>query len=97
MSDTPETDAAEVVLSPLEGDKWVRADIVRKLERERNMYQRKLAYLIERLAETQVRMITAELICHKIYIARNITLSEESMLSALAEIDKTYRTQNDGN
>ena len=36
MTDTPETDAAEVVLSPLEGDKWVLADIVRKLERERD-------------------------------------------------------------
>jgi hypothetical protein len=42
-------------------------------------------------------MITAERICNKIYIARNITLSEKSMLSALAEIDKTYRTKNDGN
>jgi siroheme synthase (precorrin-2 oxidase/ferrochelatase) len=53
--------------------------------------------LLERLEKTQERMITAERICNKIYIARNITLSEESMLSALAEIDKTYRTQNDGN
>ena len=53
--------------------------------------------LLKRLEKTQERMITAERICNKIYIARNITHSEESMLSALAEIDKKYRTQNDGN
>ena len=48
----------------------------------------------KRLAE---KYVEAGKICAKIYIARNITFSEESMLSALAEIDKTYRTQNDGN
>lgn len=53
--------------------------------------------LLKRLEKTQERMITAERILNKIYIARNITNSEESMLSALAEIDKTYRTKNDGN
>lgn len=53
--------------------------------------------LLERLEKTQERMITAERIINQIYIARNITLSEESMLSALVEIDKTYRTKNDGN
>jgi hypothetical protein len=36
MSDTPETDAAEIVHSPLEGDVWVQADLARKLEMERN-------------------------------------------------------------
>ncbi|MCJ7634690.1 hypothetical protein MUP77_20155 [Candidatus Bathyarchaeota archaeon] len=35
-NDTPETDAAEVVLSPLEGDRWVRVGFARKLERERD-------------------------------------------------------------
>jgi predicted transcriptional regulator len=53
--------------------------------------------LLKRLEETQERMITAERICNKIYIARNITLSEKSILSALAEIDKTYRIKNEGN
>ena len=48
----------------------------------------------KRLAE---KYVEAGKICAKIYIARNITNSEESMLSALAEIDKTYRTKNDGN
>jgi len=48
----------------------------------------------KRLAE---KYVEAGKICAKIYMARNITLSEESMLSALAEIDKVYRTQNDGN
>ncbi len=48
----------------------------------------------KRLAE---KYVEAGEICAKIYIARNITYSEESMLSALAEIDKTYRTKNDGN
>ena len=48
----------------------------------------------ERLAE---KYVEAGKICAKIYIARNITLSEESMLSALAEIDTIYRTKNDGN
>lgn len=36
MSDTPETDAEEVIASPLEGDWWVLADFARKLERERD-------------------------------------------------------------
>jgi hypothetical protein len=48
----------------------------------------------KRLAE---KYVEAGKICAKIYIARNISLSEESMLSALAEIDKTYRPQQDGN
>jgi hypothetical protein len=43
------------------------------------------------------KYVEAGKICAKIYIARNITLSEESMLSAFAEIDKRYRTKNDGN
>jgi hypothetical protein len=47
-----------------------------------------------RLAE---KYVEAGKICAKIYIARNITLSEESMLSAFAEIDKTYRTQDNAN
>jgi len=73
------------------------ADRMEELCSERDMYQRQADYLVERLGETQVRMIDAERICNKIYMARNITLSEKSMLSAFAEIDKNYRTQNDGN
>jgi hypothetical protein len=48
----------------------------------------------KRLAE---KYVAAGKICAKIYIARNITLSEKCVVSALAEIDKTYRTQHDGN
>lgn len=48
----------------------------------------------KRLAE---KYVEAGKICAKIYIARNITLSEESMLSALDEIDEIYKTQNDRN
>lgn len=48
----------------------------------------------KRLAE---KYVEAGKICAKIYIARNITLSEKCIVSALAEIDKTYRTKNDGN
>jgi hypothetical protein len=33
---TPETDGAEIIFSPLEGDAWVPASISRKLERERD-------------------------------------------------------------
>jgi len=73
------------------------ADRLEELCSERDMYQRQADYLVERLGETQMRMIDAERICNKIYIARNISLSEECVVSALAEIDKTYRTQNDGN
>lgn len=36
MNDTPETDGAEIIFSPLEGDAWVPASISRKLERERD-------------------------------------------------------------
>jgi tetrahydrodipicolinate N-succinyltransferase len=61
------------------------------------MYQRQADYLVEQLNETQIRMIDAERICNKIYMARNITLSEKCVVSALAEIDKRYRTQHDGN
>ena len=34
-------------------------------------------------------------ICAKIYIARNISLSQKCVLSALAEIDILYRTPNE--
>jgi len=33
-------------------------------------------------------------ICAKIYIARNISLSEKDVVSALAELDKLYRDEN---
>jgi len=36
----------------------------------------------------------ASRICAKIYIARNISLSEKDVLSALVEIDKLYREEN---
>ena len=48
----------------------------------------------KRLAEKHT---PAGKICAKIYIARNISLSEKCVLSALAEIDKLYRNKHDGN
>ena len=48
----------------------------------------------KRLAE---KYVEAGKICAKIYIARNISLSEKCVVSALAEIDKVYRTQHDEN
>jgi hypothetical protein len=48
----------------------------------------------KRLAE---RYVEAGKICAKIYIARNLSLSEKCMVSALAELDKLYRTQHDEN
>jgi len=48
----------------------------------------------KRLAE---KYVEAGKICAKIYIARNITFSEKCVVSALAEIDETYKTQYDEN
>ena len=48
----------------------------------------------KRLAE---KYVEAGKICAKIYMARNISLSPECVLSALAEIDQVYRTEHDGN
>lgn len=48
----------------------------------------------KRLAE---KYVEAGKICAKIYMARNISLSEECVLSALAEIDQVYRNKHDGN
>jgi len=45
----------------------------------------------KRLAE---RYVGAGEICAKIYIARNISLSEKDVISALVEIDKLYREEN---
>jgi hypothetical protein len=50
MSDTPETDAEEVIISPLEGDWWVLADFARKLERERDDLRDRLNELLNRPA-----------------------------------------------
>jgi len=45
----------------------------------------------KRLAE---KYVGAGKICAKIYIARNVTLSDNEVLSALVEIDKLYRDEN---
>jgi len=45
----------------------------------------------KRLAENYAK---ANKICAQIYIARNISLSEKDVVSALAEIDKLYRDEN---
>jgi hypothetical protein len=43
------------------------------------------------------KYVEAGKICAKIYIARNISLSEKCVVSALAEIDKLYRTHHNEN
>jgi hypothetical protein len=43
---TPETDGAEIIFSPLEGDAWVPASISRKLERERDEAREQIKELI---------------------------------------------------
>ena len=53
MSDTPETDAEEVMISPLDGDCWVLADFARRLECERDG-ARKLA---DEFHKDQTRLI----------------------------------------
>jgi len=40
------------------------------------------------------KYVGAGKICAKIYIARNISLSEKDVVSALAELDKLYREEN---
>jgi hypothetical protein len=55
MSDTPETDGAEIIFSPLEGDAWVPASISRKLERERDEAREELA-----IARETLRLIAEE-------------------------------------
>ena len=102
MSDTPESDRPIITQRQRMckcgcKSEIVFADFARRLERERDMYQRQADYLVDQLGKTQIRMIDAERICNKIYIARNISLSEKCIVSALAEIDKTYRTKHDGN
>ena len=65
---------------------WEAADRMEELCSEL-LFQKQLAE----------KYVEAGKICAKIYIARNISHSEEAMLSAFAEIDKIYRTKNDGN
>ena len=65
---------------------WEAADRMEELCAEL-LFQKQLAE----------KYVEAGKICAQIYIARNISLSEKDVLSALAEIDKTYRTQHDGN
>ena len=65
---------------------WEAADRMEELSDELLFHKR--------LAE---KYVEAGKICAKIYMARNITHSEESMHSTLAELDKTYRTKHDGN
>ena len=48
---------------------------------------------IEELWSVVEKYADAGKICAKIYIARNISLSEKDVLSALTEIDKLYRDE----
>lgn len=41
--------------------------------------------------ESLEQLLTLKEICNKIYIARNISLSHESVLEQLKEIDKLFR------
>jgi len=43
MSDTPETDAEEIVMGRTECDRYVLASFARKLERERNEARERLS------------------------------------------------------
>ena len=45
------------------------------------------------IAEAADRMEEQDRICNQICVAENISLSKISFVSALAEIDKLYRTQ----
>jgi hypothetical protein len=104
MTDTPETDAMEYIDSMCDKEKFVESEFARKLERERDAAIAEAADRMEELCSELLfqkqlaeKYVEAGKICAKIYIARNITLSEKCVVSALAEIDKTYRTQHDGN
>ena len=90
-------DARDILLDAMPDANAPTKILAEMIVAERDMYEQQITHLLERLGKTQERMIDAERICNKIYIARNITHSEESMLSAIAEIDKIYRTKNDGN
>ena len=57
MSDTPETEKGIGEWDPIPG---VCANLARKLERERDMYEKQVTYLLERLGKTQERMIDLE-------------------------------------
>ena len=59
MSNTPETDACQK-LKDIIGDEYVSVEFARKLERERDKYQEQADALVDRLGQTQERMIDAE-------------------------------------
>ena len=61
MSDqpTPETNAAEVILSPLAGDRWVLVGFARKLERERDAARERHA------TEATEHMLAINKICNE--------------------------------
>jgi|LauGreSBDMM110SN_4_FD.fasta_scaffold610292_2 hypothetical protein len=42
------------------------------------------------------KLFLLDSICAVIYIARNISLSQETMLDCLAKIDRLYRTPSEG-
>ena len=60
MTDTPETDAMEYFDAMCDPDRVVESGFARKLERERDMYERQVTCLLERLGKTQELMIDAE-------------------------------------
>jgi len=56
MNNTPETDGAEIIFSPLKGDAWVPASISRKLERERDEAREQNAKLRD-IAERAIKSL----------------------------------------
>ena len=56
MTDTPETDAMEYFDAMCDPDRVVEAGFARRLERERDMYERQVTCLLERLGKTQIKM-----------------------------------------
>lgn len=42
------------------------------------------------------RLFVLDRICGEIYIARNISLSQEAIFKCLAQIDRLYRTPSEG-
>ena len=53
-----------------------------------------LANLAKRLERKNNYYYKLGAICHNIYIARNITFNNESMMDCLKEIDKMFRDDN---
>ena len=72
MSDTPQTDAEEVIFSPLARDRWVRVGFARQLERERDDAKGKYA------TEATEHMLAVNKLCNERDEARNAIVGWET-------------------